>query len=180
MNWGDEFVSLDKSIHDRASFDCGEAELNEFLQRHAARHMEAGISTTMVLPASEPLSDGKFPICAFYTVAPGSIARETLPASMKRKLPYYPVPVFLIGQLAVHVECKGQGLGKITLIKALEYLWRVNEHMKAFAVVVDCLNTSVEGFYSQYGFQLLYRSEERARMFLPMTTVKELFSNISS
>ena len=175
MNRSDQFVRLDKSIHDRASFDCGEAELNEFLQRHAARHMETGISITMVLPASETVPDGKLPICAFFTVAPGSITRETLPACLKKKLPYYPVPVFLIGQLAVHNDCKGTGLGKITLIKALEYLWHVHEHIKAFAVIVDCLNAGVAGFYAHYGFQVLCRHEERAKMFLPMTTVNELF-----
>ena len=176
MNWSGEFLRLDKSIHDRASFDCGETELNEFFQRHAARHMETGISITKVLPTIEKLPDGKFSICAFYTVAPGSIGRETLPTAIKKKLPYYPIPVFLIGQLAIHSECKGQGLGKITLVKALEYLWRVNEHMKAFAVIVDCLNLDIEEFYAQYGFQTLYRdNEEKTRMFLPMTTVNELF-----
>ena len=32
------FVALDKSVHDRNAFDCGEAELNQFFQQHAARH----------------------------------------------------------------------------------------------------------------------------------------------
>jgi len=31
MSWAYEFVELDKAIHDRASFDCGEAELNVFI-----------------------------------------------------------------------------------------------------------------------------------------------------
>ena len=84
MIWANEFVELDKSVHDRLSFDCGEVELNEFIQRRAARHMEAGVSTTMVLPASGVLPNGKYPICAFYTIAPSSIARETLQASLKK------------------------------------------------------------------------------------------------
>ena len=52
MSWAYEFVELDKAIHDRASFDCGEAELNVFIQTQAAKHMKAGISKTMLLPAS--------------------------------------------------------------------------------------------------------------------------------
>ena len=171
-----EFVTLDKSVHDRPSFDCGEVELNEFIQNHAARHMEAGISTTMVLPASEVLPNGKYPICAFYTIAPSSITRETLPASLKKNLPYYPIPVFLIAQMAVHSDCQRQGLGKITLIKALQYLWDIYHRMRAYAVIVDCLNTNIEKFYSQYGFEVLHRSSEgRARMFLPIQTVGMLF-----
>jgi hypothetical protein len=174
VNYSKEFVKLNKEIHDRASFDCGEVELNEFIQKYAAKNSEVGISTTMVLPASEPLGNGKFPICAFYTVAPGSIARETLPASLKKKLPHYPIPVFLIAQMAVHLSCQGSGLGKVTLIKALEYLWNINEHMQAYAVIVDCINTDIVKFYSKYDFQILDPSG-RIRMFLPMQTVGMLF-----
>lgn len=177
MIWSNEFVELDKAVHDRVSFDCGEVELNEFIQKHAAKHMEAhiSISTTMLLPASEPLPNGKYPICAFYTIAPSSIDRETLPAPIKRKLPYYPIPVLLIAQMAVHSNCQRQGLGKITLIKALEHICDINDHMKSHAVIVDCLNSDIEKFYSQYNFEVLYRNEGRARMYLPMKTVRMLF-----
>jgi len=175
VNWSSEFVRLDKAIHERASFDCGEDELNEFIQKHAARHMEAGINTTMLLPAFEALPNGKYLICAFYTIAPSSIARETLPISYKKKLPRYPVPVFLIAQMAVHSNCQGQGLGKMTLVNALKYLWDINGRMRAYAVIIDCLNRDVEKFYSQYGFEILNRDKGKARMFLPMQTVGMLF-----
>ena len=176
MNWSNEFVRLDKEINNRVSFDCGEAELNTFIRNYAAKHMEANISTTMVLPASEPLPNGKYPICAFYTIAHSSIRRENLPPSYQKRLPYYPIPVFLIAQMAVHSDCRGQGLGKITLIRALEYLWDINQRLRAYAVIVDCLNRDIEKFYSQYNFEILYRTETgRARMFLLMQTVGMLF-----
>ncbi|UPO28001.1 hypothetical protein MZ018_04205 [Shewanella sp. JNE10-2] len=47
MSYSKIFKELDKSLHDRASFDCGEAELNDFIQTQAAKHMQAGISRTM-------------------------------------------------------------------------------------------------------------------------------------
>jgi len=173
--WSNEFVKLDKSVHDRVSFDCGEVELNEFIQKRAAKHMVAGVSTTMVLPASKALPNGKYPICAFYTIVPSSIARETLPASLKKKLSPYPIPVFLIAQMAVHSNYQGQGLGKITLITALKNLWGINERFKAFAVILDCLNTNIEKFYLQYDFEVLSHNKGRSRMFLPMKTVGMLF-----
>ena len=175
MNWADEFVELNRDIHDRASFDCGEVELNDFIQTFAAKHMEASVSSTMLLAASTPLPNGKYPICASYTIVPSSISKETLPEARSRKLPHYPVPVFLIAQIAVHLECQGHGLGKITLIKSLEYLWKVNSLMRAYAIIVDCLNENAERFYSKYGFQILDYDSGRTRMFIPMETVEMLF-----
>lgn len=176
MSWSKTFEELSKSKHDHDSFDCGESELNTFIQTQAAKHMQAGISRTMVLPGTAPLLNQKYPICAFYSVAPSSISRETLPAALAKKLPHYPVPVFLLAQLAVHKEFHGSGLGKVSLIKALEYLWNVNAHMRAYAVVVDCLTEPAEGFYQKFGFQVLCEHNGRVRMFLSMKTVGQLFS----
>lgn len=169
------FVELDKKHHDRSSFDCGEADLIQFLHQFAAKHMEAGISRTLVLPATHPLPDGKLPICAYYTIAPSSIRRETLPTAMAKRLPHYPVPVFLIAQLAVHQAYQGKGLGKIALVKALEYLYQINAHMRAYAIVVDCLNDQAHAFYTRYGFELLCQHNGHNRLFLPMKTVVGLF-----
>jgi GNAT superfamily N-acetyltransferase len=176
MNFSKTFVELNKVIHDRTTFDCGERELKTFLQQHAVRHMKVGVSKTMVLPATEPLSNGKYPICSFYTVAPSSIQRNTLPQNLSKALPHYPVPVFLIAQLAVDKKFQKQHLGKITLIKALEFLWQVNQKMRAYAVVVDCFNENVERFYEKYGFHHLYKTDNgKSRMFLPMKTINLLF-----
>ncbi|GMQ97214.1 MAG: GNAT family N-acetyltransferase [Gammaproteobacteria bacterium] len=175
MSYGNTFVELDKSIHDRDSFDCGKDELNNFIRTFAARHMEAGVSRTMVLPASQPSADGKFPICAFFTIAPSAIERSTLPEAIKKKLPHYPVPVFLLAQLAVHNDYRGQSLGKVTLIRALKYFVDLLEHLPAYAVIVDCLDEEAESFYRKYGFEELCDFNGRKRMFLPMQTVLQLF-----
>ncbi|HGS4675862.1 TPA: GNAT family N-acetyltransferase, partial [Vibrio cholerae] len=123
-----------------------------------------------------PLLNQKFAICAFYSVAPSSISRETLPAQLAKKLPRYPIPVFLLAQLAVHKDFHGSGLGKVSLIRALKYLWEVNHHMRAYAIVVDCLTDSAQAFYTKFGFEVLCEHNERIRMFLPMKTVEQLFN----
>ena len=175
MKFGTKYLELDKAVHDRISFDCGAEELNLFLKTKAAKHMKVGVSKTMVLPAVAQLSNKKYPICAYYTVAPSSIRRMSLPEKLAKQLPHYPVPVFLIAQLAVHKEYHRQGLGKITLIKSLEFLWKINLQMSAFAIVVDCLNKNVERFYANYGFKILCEQDGKIRMFLPMKTVTQLF-----
>lgn len=174
MNPASSFVELDKNIHDRKSFDCGQAELNDFIAGSAARHREAGISITMVLP--ENGQGDKIGICAFYTLSHTEIKRETLPNALAKKLPRYPIPVILIAQLVVHSSTQERGLGKITLIRAFENCLEINAHLPSYAIVVDALNDEARAFYEQYDFQFLYRHGERAQLFLPMNTVAQLFS----
>ena len=175
MSTSKEFVELNRNVHDRDSFDCGKAELNTFLHTKAAKHMAAGISRTLLLPGLTALPNGKFPICSFYTIAPCSIQRETLPSQLAKKLPHYPIPVFLLAQLAVHTEYQSQRLGEVTLTKALENLRQVNAHMRAYAVIVDCLNEEAESFYRKYDFDYLCDHNDRRRLFLSMKKVSVLF-----
>lgn len=166
-----QFVELDKATHDRKSFDCGTDELNVFLQQFAVRHREAGISKTMVLPEQ----DNQAVICAYYTLSHTEIERHTLPKAVARKLPRYPVPVMLIAQLAAHKDAQGQGLGKITLVRALNHCLDIHAHLPSFAVVVDALDNGVKGFYEQYGFMSLDHYDGRTRLFISMSTVAQLF-----
>ena len=167
-----QFVELDKAVHDRKSFDCGVEELNLFLQQLAARHRAGGISMTMVLPAKENKAD----ICAYYTLSHTEIKRQTLPKSVAKKLPHYPIPVMLIAQLAVNQEVQGQGLGKITLVRALQHAGEINEHLPSYAVVVDALDNQIQGFYERFGFAALDAHSHRKRLYMPMQTVVQLFS----
>ena len=166
-----KFVELDKL--DRKSFDCGRDELNAFLSGSAARHREAGNSRTMVLP-----EDGgceKLENCAYYTLTHTEKKREVLPDALAKKLPRYPIPVILIAQLAVHTNFQGKGLGKTTLICALEHAFLINQHLPSYAVVVDALDAQVQAFYEQYGFQVLHQHQGRVRLFLSMNTLSQLF-----
>jgi hypothetical protein len=167
-----KFVELDKRLHDRKSFDCGTAELNLFLQNFAIRHRTAGVSKTMVLPDEQ----GK-QICSYYTLSHAEIKRETLPQSQAKKLPHHPIPVLLIAQLAVHIETQGHGLDKVTLVRALHHCLDINVHLPSAALVVDALDDGVQTFYEQYGFKPLHKHDgTRTRLFLPMKTVAQVFT----
>ena len=172
MTPASQFVELDKAVHDRKSFDCGTQELNLFLQQYAARHRTAGISMTMVLPAKENKAD----ICAYYTLSHTEIKRQALPKSVAKKLPHYPIPVILVAQLAVNRKVQRQGIGKITLIRALGHASEINKHLPSYAVVVDALDNQVHGFYEQFGFTALDTHSNRKRLYMTMQTVKQLFS----
>lgn len=125
----------------------------------------------MVLPGTEPAEQGLRPIEAYYTTSIAVIERETL--STGRKLQPYPVPVLLIARLAVAKDQKGQGLGKITLIKAHEHLLSISEMTSAFAVLVAPIDDNADKFYRHFGF--LELKDEAGRLYLPMKAVAALF-----
>ena len=127
---------------------------------------------TMVLPARENKAD----ICAYYTLSHTEIKRQTLPKSVAKKLPHYPIPVMLIAQLAVNMKVQGQWLGKITLVRALQHAGEINEHLPSYAVVVDALDNQVQGFYEQFGFAALDAHSHRKCLYMPMQTVVQLLS----
>ena len=172
-----EFVELNKKKHDRNTFDCNKESLNDFLKKNASQNMKAGVSKTFVLPA-EAAEGEKAAVCSFYTLTPSQIERETIPDNkVQKSLPRYPVPVILIGQLAVNSQCQGQGLGEITLIKALNHCVDLAEKIAFQAVVVDVLDDDAEKFYDQYGFLKFEKkdSSEKLRLYMPMKTIKTLF-----
>lgn len=169
------FVELNKSKHDRQSFECGSEELNQFIRRYALQHRHAGISKTTVLPARKTPGSDLPAICSYYTLSHTEIERQALPKAQSKKLPFYPVPVLLIGQLAINTGCQGQGLGKITLVRALRHCLEINAHLPSYAVIVDALEDDVQAFYEQYGFSVLDIYNGRTRLYLPMKTIEQLF-----
>jgi len=173
MNPSLHFVELCKQAHSRKTFDCGSDELNTFLYQFAAKHKEVGVSKTMVLPADS--TDKPAPICAFYTLSHTEIKRTTLPPSIAKKLPHYPVPVLLIAQLAVHKDLQGRGLGEVSLIQALRHCLNINSFLPSYAVIVDSLENNVIEFYTQFGFKKLSNHNNRTRLYIPMKTLSLLF-----
>ncbi len=171
------FVTLDKGRHCRESFSSGKAELDRFLKDQASRHMEVEISRTYLLPTSNPLENGKLGIRAFYTIAPSTVSKRNFPRKEENKLPLYPVPVLLIAQLAVHQDHQHTGIGKVTLVAALRKAHSIAKEAAFHSVVVDCLDQDARGFYEKFGFKELCIHNGRVRLFLPMGTVKQLFSD---
>jgi GNAT superfamily N-acetyltransferase len=135
--------------HDRASFDCGEPALNDFLRALARQQQEKHVGRTFVaVPAP-----GARTVLGFYTISAGSIRFENLPRDLQRRLPRYPVPVARLGRLAVDRSMHGKGLGAALLRDALLRVARVAAtELGILGVVVDAKNAEAKKFYERYGF----------------------------
>lgn len=156
--------------HDRSAFDCGEPVLDEFLRRYARQNQDKGMSRTFVATRG-----GEPRVLGFFTLSAGSVAFEVLPDDVRRRLPGHPVPVVLLGRLAVDRAAAGQGLGERLVVEALTIALRVAETVGAVAVEVVAKGDAARGFYERYGFRPL--EDDRLHLFLPMATVRRVLAS---
>jgi GNAT superfamily N-acetyltransferase len=131
-----------------ADFKCGEIALDEYLQSYAKQDIKRGVARVFVAsPAELPQV-----VAGFYTLSAASIAAETLPEKWRKKLPRYPVPVALLGRLAVEQHYHGQGLGAILLADACKRVTAASETLAVAAMVVDAKSQHAADFYQHFGF----------------------------
>jgi len=133
-------------MHDLSIFDCGEPVLNEWLKRRAFANQVSGASRTFVV------SGERNQVLAYYSLAAGAIALGEAIGSVRRNMPD-PIPVMVLGRLAVDRSCQGQQLGSALLKDALLRTVSVAENVGIRALLVHAINDAAKQFYVQRGFQ---------------------------
>lgn len=134
---------------DRAAFACGEPALDDYLQRHASQDVKRGVARVFVAcPVGQPRQ-----IAGFYTLSAASVAAETLPEAWRKKLPRYPVPVALLGRLAVSQQAQGTGPGILSGRRLQAAGHRSQPDIAVAAIVADAKNERFKSvFYRHFGF----------------------------
>ena len=158
-------ITIEKlsSRHNRHDFDCGVDELNSYLQRYSGQHERKGMGRTYV--ATKETNDR---VIGYYTIASSAVSFDIVPEN----LPRHPVPVALIGRLAVDKTARRQKLGETLLIHALNSAHRAAKIVGIYAVVVDAFDESARNFYLKYGFNELI--DDRLHLYLAMKTIERL------
>jgi GNAT superfamily N-acetyltransferase len=133
--------------HDRAGFDCGDFDLNLYLQRYARQNHDSGGAKCFVAAPS----DAPARILGFYTLSPASIEYSRAPALARRGLARYDVPVFRLGRLAVDRRVHGRGLGGALLLRAADRCLRVAQDVGGVALLIDAKNERAASWYESYG-----------------------------
>lgn len=152
--------------HDRTAFDCGEESLNNYLRRLALQNDTRRVGRTFVA-----VEAGEKRVLGYYTLATGRVAIEHLPDN-RRLPPHLPVPVVLLGRLAVDRSRQGAGLGKTLLLHALWRAQQIGTQAGVYAVEVDALHEKAKAFYTKYGFVPLL--DDPLHLYLPMRTIEAL------
>ena len=168
LDWREEPIGR---RHDRKTFNCGDAVLDEYLRRYARQNHESGGAKTFVAASvSEPSR-----ILGFYTISPGTIEFARVPSDLTRKLGRYDVPVFRLGRLAVDQSAQGQGLGSDLLLAAGARALAVAAEVGGVAVAIDTKNDKAAGWYGRFGAQPLL--DEPLKLILPLVVVADALAS---
>ena len=152
-----------------STFDCGAETLNDWLRTRALKNETTGASRTFVSIDSETET-----VAGYYCLSASSLLLEAAPGGVRRNMPD-PIPVILIGRLAVDHTFKGKGLGASLLQHALLKGLEASRIVGARAFIVDALDDDAERFYAKFGFALMPPASKRAMYLL----VKDAEATIS-
>lgn len=127
-----------------AAFDCGEPSLDDYLRTKAlANHLAGGARCYVTTAGGE--------VVGYYALAAGSVRRAQAPGRIARQMPE-PVPVVLLGRLAVDRAHAGAGLGAGLLRDAILRTVFAAEQVGVRALIVNALTESAVAFYTRHGF----------------------------
>jgi len=143
---------------DYERFDCGREALDHWFHRHAWKNHANGASRVNVIEDAEARR-----IVGFVSLSASHVERAFLPKARQRNSPD-PIPVTLLGQLAVDRDYQGQRHAASLLKFALLTAWRAAQQVGSFGVLTHPLDDGVRGFYARWGFEELPFDPRRAML----------------
>jgi GNAT superfamily N-acetyltransferase len=150
--------------HDFFNFDCGEPSLNEWLKKRALKNHLVGASRCFVICDHHK-------VIGYYCLSAGAISHEASPKEMRRNMPD-PLPVLLLGRLAIDMEYHNKGLGSALLRDAMIRAVHVASDTGVFAVLVHALSDEAKKFYLSRGF--VESPLQPMTLMMTLKTVKEI------
>ena len=120
-------------------FDCGRSSLNDWLINKALKNEQRGASRTYVI------CDRK-KVVSYYCLAAGSVIRAEAPGKIKRNMTD-PIPVMIIGRLAVDNRHQGQGIGMGLVKDAVLRTLQAANIVGIRAILVHALDEDAKRFY---------------------------------
>jgi len=130
--------------HHLADFDSGEPTLDDWLKRRAARNQANGSSRTYVVCEGDT-------VIGYYCLAAVAVGHAGAPSTLKRNRPD-PVPVLVLGRLAIHKEHHQKGIGTALLNDAIRRAIQAANIAGVTALLVHAISEQARRFYLSRGF----------------------------
>ena len=130
--------------HDLADFTSGEASLDDWLRRRARANQVSGASRTYVVCENKR-------VIGYYALASGAITVASAPGRFRRNMPD-PIPVVLLGRLAVDRSWGGRGFGRALFRDAARRVANAADAIGIRGIVVHAISPEAKNFYLALGF----------------------------
>jgi len=131
--------------HELEAFTSGVDSLDQWLKRRALKNQVSGASRTFVA------CDGRR-VLAYYALASSAVAVDAAPGRFRRNMPD-PVPVVVLGRLAVDQSLQGSGFGRALVRDAGKRVIQAADTIGIRGLVVHALTMEAKAFYERVGFE---------------------------
>lgn len=130
--------------HELDQFHSGETSLDGWLKNRARANQVGGASRVFVT------CDGNR-VVGYYSLSSSSIVQEIVPSRFRRNMPD-PIPVVLLGRLAIDKEWQGKGVGRALFRDAAMRVSHAAEVIGIRGIVVHAVSDEARKFYAAIGF----------------------------
>ena len=127
------------------NFDCGQENLNRYLQDYALMSQRSDAAKTYIGIVEDK-------IIGYYTLVVSNVIYDDAPDRIKKGLSRNPVPVMLLARLATDVEWQGKGVGAGLLRDAMQRALQVADIVGVRAFLVHAKNDEAKAFYEHFDF----------------------------
>lgn len=133
--------------HDLSEFACGNAELDDWLRRHARTATGQGTRTYVLV-------DEEGGVLGYFALAPHLLMRDDAPPRLARGAPHQ-IPAILLAKLALDARLHGSGLGADLLVHALGTILDATRRAGGRVVLVDAIDEAARAFYERHDLHAL-------------------------
>lgn len=131
--------------HELAEFTSGVASLDDWLKRRARGNQASGATRTFVVTQERR-------VVAYYAIASGGISVDSALGRFRRNMPD-PIPVALLGRLAIDNSWQGRGLGRALFRDCAGRVLQAADTIGIRGIVVHAISEQAKGFYLALGFE---------------------------
>jgi GNAT superfamily N-acetyltransferase len=130
--------------HDLAAFNSGVPSLDDWLKRRARTNQASGASRTFILTEDQK-------VVGYYALASGAITVADSAGRFRRNMPD-PVPVAVLGRLAIDQSQQGRGLGRALFRDCALRVAHAADAIGIRGIVVHAISEPAKAFYQALGF----------------------------
>jgi GNAT superfamily N-acetyltransferase len=131
-------------VHELGDLSSGVVSLDDWLRRRARANQISGASRTFVVAEANKA-------LGYYALASGGIAVTSSVGRFHRNMPD-PIPVVVLGRLAIDRSQQGKGLGRALFRDCALRVAHAADTIGIRGIVVHAISEEAKAFYTALGF----------------------------